>query len=72
MKKYQWNDAELQKKAKLYAWLTMGLSVIALIVYFLFSDASVWALGVLLIGVVACYGLGGRVLAKDKQLKPKE
>ena len=70
MKKYQWNDAKLQKDSNLYFRLSLGLGVLALIVLYL--DASVWWLLLLLIGVVMCFVLEGRVKDKDKQLKPKE
>ncbi len=72
MKKYKWNDATLRKKSQLYSRLSWVFTTIALIVCLLLRDASVWWLLLFLIGVVVCYLLSGRVLAKDKQLKPKQ
>ena len=59
MKQYRWNDANLRKKSDRFSLL---LGAIAGTGVFLL-DMSVWWLLVLLIG---------RVLAKDKQLKPKK
>ena len=72
MKKYQWNDVKLRKRSQLYGRLSLVFAAIALIVWFLLRDASALWLLALLIGVIVCYVLVGRVQNKDKQLKPKE
>ncbi len=69
MKKYQWNDAKLQKKANWYSGISLSLGVIALGVFF--SDASVVRYLIVFIGIIVCQVLLQRVLSKDKQLKPK-
>ncbi len=72
MKKYQWENTILQKKFRLYNRISLGFGVLALLVSLLFQDASVWWFALLLIGVVACIVLSGRIQNKDKQLKLQE
>ncbi len=69
MKKYQWNDANLKKKAQRYDWLMLGLAGIALASSQLIKGISGLVLLGLLVAAAACFVLSWRVKGQDAKLK---
>lgn len=73
MKKYQWNNEKLQKRANLYNGLVLAFGSLALLIYFVGMGSNTTQ------GLLVCLGLTGgcylmwwRTQSQDKKLKPKE
>jgi len=69
MKKYQWYNPELKKKANQYDWIMYGFAAVAIITRLLWDKINGWLLLLFLIGAGVFFILSWRVKSQDTKLK---
>lgn len=70
MKKYHWNNANLQRKSQKCDWAMMGFTVVALLLFFL--GVSLWLLLVLFASTAVCWVEYRRIRRMDAKSKDGE
>ena len=69
MKKYQWNNANLYKKARLYDRLMLVCAVLTAVVWFFALAVPLWLLVVLVAIAVLCALRSWRIQRQDIKMK---
>lgn len=67
MKEYQWNNAELKKKSVFWGWIALGLSLVAIAMFFMGLHPFMILAFVCL--AMLCWVYNGRLKSKDRKLK---